>query len=73
MKKKKAPIEVYGKVINTFSNATFKIRLENGHILLGHLSGKLRQNRIYITLHDRVTVEVSHHDLTKGRIIFRQK
>ena len=62
-----------GEIIETLPNATFRVKLENGFIILGHVSGKMRQNFIRILTGDKVTVEVSPYDLTKGRIVFRTK
>ena len=64
-------IEVEGKVVEKLPNAMFK--LENGHQVLGHISGKLRMNFIKILPGDKVTIELSPYDLTKGRIIWRDK
>ena len=66
-------IEVEGTVIEALPNATFQVELENGHRLLAHISGKLRMNYIRILPGDKVTVEVSTYDLTKGRITWRAK
>ena len=66
-------IEVEGIVDDALPNATFKVRLENGHIVLAHISGKLRQNYIKILPGDKVTVEVSIYDPSKGRITWRTK
>jgi translation initiation factor IF-1 len=66
-------IEVEGKVIDALPNAIFKVRLENGHEILAHISGKLRMHYIRILPGDRVTVELSPYDLTKGRITWRNK
>ena len=66
-------IEVEGKVVETLPNAMFKVELENGHQVLGHISGKLRMNFIMILPGDKVTIELSPYDLTKGRIIWRDK
>ncbi len=62
-----------GEVIETLPNATFKIKLENGHIVLGHISGKMRMNYIRILPGDKVTVDLTPYDLTKARITFRTK
>ncbi len=62
-----------GEVIETLPNATFKIRLENNHIVLGHISGKMRMNYIRILPGDKVTVDLTPYDLTKARITFRTK
>lgn len=66
-------IEVEGKVVDALPNAIFKVRLENGHEILAHISGKLRMHYIRILPGDRVTVELSPYDLTKGRITWRNK
>ena len=66
-------IEVEGKVIEALPNATFKVELQNGHVLLAHISGKLRMNFIRILPGDKVTVEISPYDLGKGRITWRSK
>ena len=64
-------IEVEGKVVDTLPNAMFKVELENGAIILAHVSGKIRMHYIRILPGDRVTVELSPCDLTKGRITYR--
>lgn len=69
----KETIEVEGKVIEPLPNATFKVELENGHKILAHISGKMRMNFIRILPGDKVTIEMSPYDLTKGRIIYRYK
>ena len=66
-------IEVEGKVVEKLPNAMFKVELENGHQVLGHISGKLRMNFIKILPGDKVTSELSPYDLTKVRIIWRDK
>ena len=66
-------IEVSGKIIEALPNATFQVELENGHKILAHVSGKLRMNFIRILPDDKVTVEMSPYDLTKGRITWRAK
>jgi translation initiation factor IF-1 len=66
-------IEMQGEVIDSLPNATFQVKLESGHIILAHISGKLRMNYIRILPGDRVTVELSPYDLTKGRITWRAK
>ena len=66
-------IEMQGEVLETLPNATFKVKLENDHIVLGHISGKMRMNYIRILPGDKVTVQLTHYDLTKARIIFRTK
>ena len=66
-------LEVEGTVVETLPNAMFKVELENGHQVLAHISGKLRMNFIRILPGDKVTIEMSPYDLTKGRIIWRDK
>lgn len=66
-------IEVEGTVIDALPNAIFKVRLENGHEILAHISGKLRMHYIRILPGDTVTLELSPYDLTKGRITWRNK
>ncbi len=66
-------IEIEGKVIEKLPNAMFKVELENGHIVLAHISGKLRMHYIKILPGDTVTIEMSPYDLSKGRIIWRDK
>ena len=66
-------IEGEGKVIEKLPNAMFKVELENGHVVLGIISGKLRMNYIKILPGDMVTLEMSPYDLTKGRIVWRAK
>jgi translation initiation factor IF-1 len=70
---KKDVIELEGKVVEVLPNAMFRVKLENGHEILAHISGKLRMNYIRILQGDRVTVELSPYDLTKGRITWRKK
>ncbi|TCL66483.1 translation initiation factor 1 (bIF-1) [Hydrogenispora ethanolica] len=66
-------IEVEGTVVEPLPNAMFRVELENGHRVLAHISGKMRMNFIKILPGDRVTVELSAYDLTRGRIIYRYK
>ncbi|MCQ1118181.1 translation initiation factor IF-1 [Staphylococcus cohnii] len=66
-------IELEGTVLDTLPNAMFKIELENGHEILAHVSGKIRMNYIRILPGDKVTVEMSPYDLTRGRITYRYK
>ena len=66
-------IEIEGLVIDTLPNAQCKVRLENGHEILAHVSGKIRMHYIRILPGDKVTVEISPYDLTRGRITFRHK
>jgi len=70
---KEEVIEVEGKVLETLPNAVFKVELENEHTILAHVSGKIRMNFIRILPGDKVTVELSPYDLTKGRITYRYK
>lgn len=66
-------IEVEGTVLEALPNAMFRVELENGHVILGHVSGKLRMNYIRIVPGDKVKVELSSYDLSKGRITWRVK
>jgi len=66
-------IEIDGTIIEALSNAMFRVRLENGHIITAHISGKMRMHYIKILPGDKVKVEMSPYDLTKGRITFRFK
>ncbi|MGI0406199.1 translation initiation factor IF-1 [Helicobacter himalayensis] len=66
-------IEVDGKVIETLPNATFRVQLENGHIVLCRIAGKMRMNYIKILLGDKVRIELTPYSLDKGRIIYRNK
>ncbi|GIT15693.1 MAG: translation initiation factor IF-1 [Chloroflexi bacterium] len=68
---KKESIEVEGKVIESLRDATFKVELANGHIVLAHLSGKVRMNYIRILPGDRVLIDLSPYDLSRGRITYR--
>ncbi len=70
---KQPPIEKDGTVIESLGNAMFKVELENGHIITAHISGKMRMHYIKILPNDKVKVEMSPYDLTKGRITFRYK
>ena len=70
---KQEAIEVEGKVIEPLPNAMFWVELKNGHKVLAHISGKMRMNFIRILPGDRVTVELSPYDLTRGRITYRHK
>lgn len=70
---KEDSIEMQGVVLENLPNATFRVKLENDHIVLGHISGKMRKNYIRILPGDKVTVEMTPYDLTKARIIFRVK
>ena len=64
-------IELEGLVVETLPNTTFKVKLENDHVITAHISGKMRNNYIRILTGDKVKVEMSPYDLTKGRITFR--
>ncbi len=70
---KKDAIAVEGKISEALPNAMFQVVLDNGHVVLGHISGKMRKNFIRILPGDRVVVELSPYDLTRGRITFRFK
>ncbi|MFH1552748.1 MAG: translation initiation factor IF-1 [Candidatus Omnitrophota bacterium] len=73
MSPKEEPIVVDGEIVETLPNAMFKVRLENGHIVLAHVSGKMRMYFIRIVSGDKVTVELSPYDLDRGRITKREK
>jgi translation initiation factor IF-1 len=73
MRKNRNGIEVEGKVVECLRSAMFTVELENGHRVLAHISGKIRKNFIKIYLEDRVQVELSPYDLTRGRIVFRHR
>ncbi|EAZ81257.1 translation initiation factor IF-1 [Algoriphagus sp. NF] len=70
---KQTSIEQDGTIIEALSNAMFKVELENGHQLIAHISGKMRMNYIKILPGDRVKLELSPYDLSKGRIVYRYK
>ena len=70
---KEAQIEMEGEVIDTLPNTTFRVKLENGHIITAHISGKMRKNYIRILTGDKVTVQLTPYDLSKGRIVFRAR
>jgi translation initiation factor IF-1 len=70
---KEEAIEVEGKVVEPLPNAMFRVELENGHRVLAHISGKMRMHFIKILPGDKVTVELSPYDLTRGRITYRTK
>lgn len=70
---KQPSIEQDGTITEVLSNAMFRVELENGHIITAHISGKMRMHYIKILLGDKVKVEMSPYDLTKGRITFRYK
>lgn len=66
-------IEFDGEVIDTLPNTTFRVKLENGHVIIAHISGKMRKNYIRILTGDKVKVEMTPYDLSKGRIVFRSR
>jgi translation initiation factor IF-1 len=70
---KEETIEMQGEIDETLPNATFRVKLENGHVVLCHISGKMRMHYIRILPGDKVTVELTPYDLTRGRIVFRAK
>ena len=70
---KEKPIEVDGEIQETLPNATFRVRLENEHVILAHVSGKMRMHYIKLLPGDKVKIEMSPYDLSKGRITFRFK
>jgi translation initiation factor IF-1 len=73
MPKKDGAIEIEGRVVEPLPNAMFRVELQNGHKVLAHISGKMRQHYIRILPEDRVVVELSPYDLTRGRIVYRYK
>ena len=70
---KEEAIRVDGKVTQALPNTEFRVKLENGHTLLAHMAGKMRKNFIRIVPGDKVTLEISPYDLTKGRIVYRER
>ncbi len=70
---KEEPIEVEGIVVEPLPNAMFRVKLDNGHMVLAHISGKMRMHYIRILPGDKVTVELSPYDLSRGRITYRSK
>ena len=70
---KEDQIEMLGTVVESLPNTLFRVELENGHIVMAHISGRMRKNYIRILTGDKVKVELTPYDLTKGRIIFRDK
>ncbi|MBT8387022.1 MAG: translation initiation factor IF-1 [Ignavibacteria bacterium] len=70
---KQGPIKIDGVITETLPNATFKVKLDNEHEILAHISGKMRMHFIKILVGDKVSVELSPYDLTKGRITYRYK
>ncbi|QDU62299.1 Translation initiation factor IF-1 [Planctomycetes bacterium Pan216] len=70
---KEESIEVEGVVTQALANTSFRVKLENGHLVLAHVGGKMRKNFIRIVPGDKVTVEISPYDLTRGRIVYRAR
>lgn len=70
---KEDQIEMEGEVVDTLPNTMFRVKLENGHIVTAHISGKMRKNYIRILTGDRVRVELTPYDLSKGRITYRER
>lgn len=70
---KEDQIEMEGTVVDTLPNTMFRVKLENGHVVIAHISGKMRKNYIRILTGDKVTVQLTPYDLTKGRITFRSR
>jgi translation initiation factor IF-1 len=70
---KEETLQMQGEIAETLPNATFRVKLENGHMVLGHISGKMRMHYIRILPGDKVTVELTPYDLSRGRIVFRAK
>ena len=70
---KEDQIEMAGTIVETLPNTMFRVELENGHVITAHISGKMRKNYIRILTGDRVTVEMTPYDLTKGRITYRNR
>lgn len=70
---KEEAIEMEGVVTEALPNTNFRVQLDNGHVVIAHISGRMRKNYIRILMGDRVTVQLTPYDLTKGRIIFRNK
>ncbi|MBU0501545.1 MAG: translation initiation factor IF-1 [Gammaproteobacteria bacterium] len=66
-------IEMEGRIVETLPNTTFRVELENGHVVTAHISGKMRKHYIRILTGDKVKVELTPYDLTKGRITFRER
>lgn len=70
---KEAPLQAFGTIKQVFPSATFSVELENGHVILAHIAGRLRRHRIRLLPGDRVEIEISPYDLTKGRIVYRYR
>jgi translation initiation factor IF-1 len=73
MAKKEEAIQVEGEVVENLPNAMFRVKLDNGHVVLAHVSGKMRMHFIRILPGDKVTIELSPYDLSRGRIVYRYK
>jgi translation initiation factor IF-1 len=70
---KEDAIQMEGRVVDSLPNTTFRVELQNGHVVTAHISGKMRKNYIRILTGDAVTVEMTPYDLTKGRIVYRAR
>ncbi|GAB3238410.1 MAG: translation initiation factor IF-1 [Aeromonadaceae bacterium] len=70
---KEDSIEMQGTILETLPNTMFRVELENGHVVIAHISGKMRKNYIRILTGDKVTVQLTPYDLSKGRIVFRSR
>ncbi len=70
---KEDAIQMEGTVLDSLPNTTFKVELENGHTIIAHISGRMRKNYIRISIGDKVTVELTPYDLSKGRIVYRAR
>lgn len=70
---KEESLEMEGTIIDTLPNTMFRVELENGHVVIAHISGKMRKNYIRILTGDKVRVELTPYDLTKGRIVYRSR
>ncbi len=70
---KEEPIEAEGTVIEALANTQFRVKLDNGHVLLAHVAGKMRKHFIRIVPGDRVVVEISPYDINRGRIVYRER
>ena len=70
---KEDSIEMQGTILETLPNTMFRVELENGHVVIAHISGKMRKNYIRILTGDKLTVEMTPYDLSKGRIVFRSR
>lgn len=70
---KEESIEMQGKIIDTLPNTMFRVELENGHVVIAHISGRMRKHYIRILTGDKVTVQLTPYDLTKGRITYRAR